>query len=60
MQGRTPSRTPAGQPAVLEPYTKVTGITTDAKGELIDYVVIRFTREDPVGGTLGEISPADL
>jgi hypothetical protein len=49
---------PAQPPAQLEPSTKVTGTSTDNKGGLIDYVVIRFHREDPLGGTLGEIETA--
>jgi hypothetical protein len=49
---------PAQPPARLAPHTMVTGSTRDNKGGLIDYVVIRFSREDPVAGTLGEIETA--
>ena len=49
---------PVKPPARLREHTLVTGTTTDRKGGRIDYVVIRFSREDPVAGTLGEIETA--
>ncbi|MCA1727391.1 MAG: hypothetical protein LC722_07020 [Actinobacteria bacterium] len=49
---------PVQPPGPLAPRTVVTGRTTDNKGGLIDYVVIRFSHEDPVAGTLGEIETA--
>ena len=49
---------PAQPPGPALKYTMVTGSTVDNAGGLIDYVVIRFSREDPVGGTLGEIETA--
>ena len=49
---------PAQPPPPVAPLTMVTGTTTDNKGGTIDYVVIRFSREDPVAGTLGEIETA--
>jgi hypothetical protein len=42
-------------PEPVRALTLVEGTSRDNKRGLIDYVVIRFTREDPVGGHLGAI-----
>jgi hypothetical protein len=49
---------PAQPPATLLPYSLVEGRTTDNKGGLIDYVVIRFSHDDPLVGTAGAIETA--
>lgn len=42
-------------PEAIREHTLVEGTARDNKRGQIDYVVIRFTREDPVAGHLGEI-----